>query len=177
VNRQPLVGMGRFPHILHRLTLYVLQAAYVLSVVLLVLAINFEPDLDSSFYVLGGEADEALNPVHGHFKLPFLLGLAATTAILLITAYWFVKGRTGWFKSLLIGLNFLFIYGCFQRPTWMVERRVFDGYSFNPLTDNGPQAGRGDGYGILFHSVSDVAMLSICLLMLALVWLRVRFKL
>lgn len=153
-----------------------LQCLYLGSVLLLILILNVCLELESQFYLLGGRADIASpHAVIGHFTMGFLASLTLTTLVIIITAaiFWHVKH---WgFKLMLIMLNILAICHPLFESSWVNQQRVFAGYHFDPAVDNSLQAVFRDG--ILFESISDLAMLSLCCCLVGLAWLSRRLAL
>ncbi len=129
----------------------------LLSFLLLLLAFNINIDLSNLSYYLGGSQADFYG-IEGTFKTPFLIFLSITNVILLVTSFAILHKKT-LINIIYAAINmFLFILSFIFR-----DERTFQGYSFNPTTDNELLATTGTGYGYLFSSSSDIVMiLAIC---------------
>lgn len=127
------------------------------SFLLLLLALNINIDLSNLFYYLDGSTAD-FHGVEGTFKSPFLIFLSITNIFLIVTSF-FILHKKIFINIVYICINiFLFILSFIIR-----DDRTFQGYSFNPATDNELLATTGTGYGYLWYSTSDIVMtLAIC---------------
>lgn len=133
----------------------VLSILSLLAALALIAAINIHPDLNSTFYLLGGTIAEA-DITNGNFNTFFLSSLGITSAIIFVTYILVARCQTRLTKVLLIIADSILILMTFN----FTQERLL--HNFNADVPVSQVANTPDANAIVMGT-SDVTMLTIVL--------------